>query len=144
MSCIRFCYISGISTGYTAISKRLVPVLLHLASSMLHTKPEMYCGSYVNNVCMHIQKKIVPASYCEDRVWENSQSPYCCDLSLTPFTSPIVHFGLGMQDATCKMQQNSSPTFFEIAVYKILARYEAEIMHNILFFKVVLTMESYM
>jgi len=28
---------------------------LHLA---LHTKPEMYCGSYINNITMHIQNKI--------------------------------------------------------------------------------------
>jgi len=55
----------------------------------------------------------MPASYCEGKVWENSQSPYCCDFSLTPFTSPIVHFGLGMQHAT-----KPSPTFFEIAVFQ--------------------------
>jgi len=53
------------------------------------------------------------APYWEDKVWENSQSLHCCDLSLTLFTLPIVHFGLGMQHAT-----KHSPTFFELAVYK--------------------------
>jgi len=56
----------------------------------------------------------MPAPYCEDKVWENSQSPYCCDLSLTPFTSAIVHFGLGMQHA--RYATKPSSTFFEIAV----------------------------
>jgi len=51
------------------------------------------------------------APYCEDKVWENSHSPYCCDLSLTPFTSSIVHFGLGMQHAT---------TFIEIGVFVVI------------------------
>jgi len=96
----------------TAISKKVGASFV--ASCILHTKPEMYCGSYVNNEqCLHAHtEENMPASYCEDKVWENSQSPYCCDLSLTPFTLPIVHFGLGMQHAT-----KPSPTFFEIAVY---------------------------
>ena len=46
----------SIQLRYTAISKKVGEGFV--ASCIMHTKPKIYCGSYVNNVGMHIQKKI--------------------------------------------------------------------------------------
>jgi len=84
--------------------------MLHVACRMLHTKPEMYCGSYINNVSMHIQKKICRLHIAKTK-----------SILLWPFADSIhiAHSAFRAFYATCKMQDATKPssTFFEIAVY---------------------------